>query len=462
MIAVYLVCSLAFFAIGWLSLRRDPLLAVGFFLGLQLFLWITVYKTFPQLAFASGTFVNLAIALLFLRSCLAWPSVLLGRRSLVILGSIALFLTYIAALAALRGDSVQMYVLHFRNYFFNLLLLCVFLHVPARRPRSANFYLRLVFLFVGIQVSLGLAQFLSRPVSDFFKVIEYSRLGVVQVALPTVFRDQKVVTGTLLAMQNVSSFVLMSIGFVVSSRLIARLPQVRLGVTLTLCVFGVGMMIAAAVRSPIVGLVICAGLVLWFRSRSVAILIAFSCVVLLPVAAATFSDDVQYATSVAAGRDVENPVQRLAGALSLADLSQLQYTTLRRTIELASEFRGQFVFGSGPGIIFTDYSITDAFLILLAIEFGLVGIVLLILPYVYTLRLLRHQTNVAVARVGWVVFLVTLSQSVVNAGLWADFANAHFMFLVMVLFRVGSGVTQRVESGAMLDGVETHRAVAVA
>lgn len=446
MVLAYFVFPGLFFLISAYLLRRDPMLAVVLLLGLRLFLGIALFKTIPAIGFAAGTFINIAILMLFLWSAVRFPRMLLRRHTIVMSATIALFLAYLIGVASVRGDDPLAYLHYVRNFFFNFLLLWVALSVPGRRPRPARHYLGIAVTLALIQIGLGFAQYADRGVSDFFKVVQYERLGVEQLALQEVFEQQKVVTGTLRSMQNVSSFVMMTLVFLLSLRLAARTTPRGFALFL-LSGASIGLMLVAGVRAPMVGLVIGVALVSWQRSRMATAATVGAMVLFIPLVTTTFSAEIDYATTAEASADVERPMQRIIGALAVFDVARFRDTTLRRTVFLSEGLQQDIIFGSGPGIIFTDYSVTDAFLIILVIEFGLVGLFLLVLPYLYIVWLLRAEAGRKIAYVGGALLLVMLSQSIVNEGLWADFANAHFMFLILILFRLGE------EGRASLEGL---------
>lgn len=411
------------------------MLAVAFLLVLHVFLKIFLFKTIPQIAFASGTFISMTSVLLFIYYSFKEPSFLKKRIVWIYLGFILITLLYLILLAIFQGYAPFQHVYFVRNYFWNFLLFMIFVSIPQKKRLNLPFFIQVIFALTVIMALLCLLQYLVPGISEFFKIYESIRFGEIRSLLGETISKQKIVSGTFNSPQVVASFMLLNVIFLLVLKT-SKIVDVSRHIYIIVG-FGIFTMLLAGVRSPIMGLFV--GFVLIASSKSwlLSLGIAFTAFLIGPLLVQFFKDAIIAATTFGY-YTFEAPLERLFGVLAIFDNTAIYRTTFSRTLNLLEYVWSNPLFGAGTGIVYSNYSRTDAFMILHIIEFGIVGFLLLLLPYIYTLWMLKTKCHSMVFWISLVVFGTALSQSVVNEGLWTQSTNIQFFFMVMLLFRLDS------------------------
>jgi len=435
MIIYYILFPALFFIISVYLSRKDFLLVVAFIFILHVFLKIFIYKILPDVAFASGTFINISVVLIFIYYILTRALILHKQHIHLYMGSVLLLLLYLIMLASFREEVPTDYLYYVRNYFYNFLLIIIFFSLRNEKKIRIEYYIKFIIIILSIQVFLGFAQYISPVVSDFFKIKEYQRLGVYQLRISEIFHEAKVVVGTFGNMQGISSFILVNVIFLISLKFF-KIKEFSFLLYILLCFVCIIMLLAGA-RAPVLGLLIGLGLILWFQNKLLTIGFAILFIIIIPILVQILLPVILEATYYAGGSKdlIENPLIRVVGGLAFFDSEIIQYTTFRRTIFLAENLTYNLITGTG-GILFRYDSVTDAFFMLILIEFGLIGFFLIYYPYQYTLTQLKKCCSPSIYKAGIVLLITTLSQSVVNEGLWTMETNIQFFFMIMVLFRI--------------------------
>ncbi|MEQ8523506.1 hypothetical protein [Gracilimonas sp.] len=341
---------------------------------------------------------------------------------------------YLFVLAVYRGDDPIIYIDYVKNYFFNFLLFTIFLSERVKKKYQVSTYVNFIVVLTLIQALLGLLQYYIPEISDFFKIVTYERYGKTELAIAQQFKSEQVVTGTLLAMQNLSSFLLLNIIFL---GCIKYFKIYKIGNSVYwVIIFSIATMLLTGVRAPLLGLFISFFAILWFANKKLFLFTTVIAFVVLPILVTSISSLIEYSTTAAAGNNFENPLIRILGIFAIFDSNLLGNTTLSRSMELIQYLFQNPIFGFGPGFIFSGYSFSDAFLILLTIEFGLLGVFILILPYIITLKIIKKKCTEKEYTVSVILFITALSQSIVNEGLWTWYTNLQFFLMMMLLLRV--------------------------
>ena len=436
MAVYYIIIPLVFFFISLYLAKKDFLLVVGFILCLNIFLGIFLHKTIPTIGFAAGTFINITIILIFIYYVFTNPKILKSKYTYIYIGSIFITLTYLILLALTRHHEYQSYLHFIRNFFFNFLLLILFLNISGKNEKNIHFYINFIIFIFTLQILIGFAQYFSPSISDFFKITEYQRFGEYLPRLDNILTSQKIVTGSLLGMANYALFIVVLIVFAFSLK-VYKLNMINSKINLLLLLAAILIVIFTGIRAPIISLIIGISIILWFKNKLISvtfvILFFYTSIYLSEI----LNSQIIYATTAnKGGAMVESPIQRLAGIFAIFDNTNIGYTTLRRTLDLFNEFLVNPIFGSGTGLIFSGYSFTDAFLLIINLEFGILFFILLMFPYIYTLRLMKKKCHPIISKIGWILLLTILSQSIVDQGLWSPYQNILFFFLIMILFRI--------------------------
>ncbi|MFZ2410221.1 MAG: hypothetical protein WAW23_01490, partial [Candidatus Methanoperedens sp.] len=154
MIIYFIVFPLIFSLIAIKLAKRDFLLSVAFLVALQVFLKLLLWKTIPQIGFASGTFLNICIGLLCLYYVAKHPVILKTKCVRVYFGAIFFTLVYLAILGMFQGYAHLEHVYYVRNYFWNFLLFTVFISLPQRPGIETNSFVKFIIALTIIQTGL--------------------------------------------------------------------------------------------------------------------------------------------------------------------------------------------------------------------------------------------------------------------------------------------------------------------
>jgi hypothetical protein len=359
-----------------------------------------------------------------------------GKYLYIYIGSILILFSYLYLLSIFWGYEVWDYLNFVRNYFFNILLLIIFFSTRDKRAVNTNLLLKIIIILTLIEVFLGLAQYLNRSIADYFKITSYYRFGEVVERLDFVFRNQKLVTGTLLSMGNYSYFVVDTVLLLFALKYFkifnfSKNIYYLLFLSLIVVVF-------AGIKAPLFAFIVGVFLILWYKEKKYAIIIGIAFYFLFFFYLSVVQPLLQYSISAKGGASlIENPLDRIIGLFAISDSYYLQQTTFGRTMFLAEDSFNNLLIGSGVGVIFTEYSFTDAYLMVIVLEFGVIGLLLLLFPYIYTLWLLKKKTPLQIYKIGKLLFVTILIQTIVDQGLWAWFTNIQFILFIMILFRLG-------------------------
>jgi hypothetical protein len=290
-----------------------------------------------------------------------------------------------------------------------------------------------------IQTTLGILQYFFVPVSNFFKVMEYLKDGEMVRQLDPNFKDQKIVTGTLWAMANY--------GVVVSSLLLYFFNQLvfdkvkgnKIGVSILVGLAAVTVLLTG-IRSAAISLIFGLMMIIWFKDKKVF----FITILMSLVTFFLYAEILSKFAFLAAERavSIESPLQRLAGLfLFFTDNpSPKGLLTFQRTMDLVMNIDSVPWFGIGERLVFGEYdSYTDAFLVILILDFGIIGFTLLLTPYVYILRLVRKYCPYHKVVLCQTLFLVLILQTIVDQGLFYNVNNAIFIIICGYLIKKYKG-----------------------
>jgi hypothetical protein len=435
MLLYYLIFTIALFFILLFLSKKGYLYVMAFVLIYFSFVRFLFFKFMPSIAFASGSFLNFAIVLLFIFSVIKKPTLIKSKHLLFIILSIGAFFIYLYLLAYYRGHNPIEYILFFRNYYFMFLLFVLFMKDINKKNIDITIHFKILLTILIFQSVISIAQYVDKGIADYFVIMEYERLGEIQDRISRSFEGKKLITGTLMSMHNVSVFIYCNIIFLylVYLKKIFPLEKYRFKI---LIFIGLIVMVLTGIRAPIMGLFVTITLWYWY-SNKIKFSIAFVLILLVgPLIFEVVYPYMEYALTHEGSTNIESPLERIAGVLAIFDSNKIQDSTVSRTIFLSSMFIMNPIFGTGPQILFSDYSISDAHLILQFVEFGMIGVLLLILPYIYLLYLVNKNCNKKSYVIMIIIFLSYLAQSVVNEGLWTPFGNAQFFYMLMVIMSI--------------------------
>ena len=190
------------------------------------------------------------------------------------------------------------------------------------------------------------------------------------------------------------------------------------------------------IRSAAIALIFGLLMTVWFKDKKI-----FFMTILASVAAFfIYSEVLSKLAFLAAERAVtiESPLQRLAGLfLFFTDNpSPRGLLTFQRTMDLLMNVQSVPWFGIGERLVFGEYdSYTDAFLVILILDFGIIGFALLLTPYIYILWLVKKYCPYHKVVLCQTLFLMLILQTIVDEGLFYNVNNAVFIAICGYLIK---------------------------
>tara|TARA_B100000963_G_scaffold354866_1_gene372118 strand:+ start:651 stop:2012 length:1362 start_codon:yes stop_codon:yes gene_type:complete len=436
MLLYYIIIPLIITLFLLILVKKDILLSIFFVYFLHIFLKFFLFQLYPNIAFASGTFINISIVLFFIFYSYFNPQILKTKLFIFFFIYIISFFTYLSIKSLINSYSFFDYIYHVRNYFFNFLLVIIFFSSNNKYKINSKYFLTLVLTIVFFQSIIGLLQYKYPSVAQFFTITEYTRFGQTIKSFGDTFDGQNLVTGTLDQMQDISSFIMLNLIFLISL-LSYRLYNFDSRIML-LIIVSIITMLLAGVRAPFIGLIVGLGCILWFKNKNVFTVTCILFLIFVTSIVQTFDNNIQYALSSVGSGNMEDPLTRVLGAFAIFNPEYHELTSVGRTYILSKLIFEFPIFGSSPGIIFSNYSYSDAFLTLWTVETGLIGLTFLLIPYIYTLTFLRKRLVLTYSRITLIIFIVALSQSLTNEGLWTFYTNTQFFLFIMILYKMNN------------------------
>jgi hypothetical protein len=434
MILNYILITLLLYILSIIVLKKSVINYLLFVYSLHIFLPIILFRTFPVFGYATGTYINMSVLLTYITYILINPSKINNKHNLIYLSSIIVFIIYVFIVTTLRGNELLGYLHFVRNFFFNLLLFSLYL-MNNKKLNSQNTIklVNIFFIIIVIQIFLGLFQYVSPSIAQLFIIDDYQRLGVIINRFDDGLIGQNLVVGSLFAMQNVSVFIMVGILFIYLLKIYKLISITTIHYLIIIA--GIVVMIMVGVRAPFVGLFVGIMLIYLFNNKLKLLVIVSLLFVLIPITLEILQPYIQDALTGEARTDFEGKSWiRVIGVFAIFDSDYIETYSIVRSVNLYSLIITNPLFGSGPGIIFTNYSVTDAFLAVLLLEYGLIGVIILLFPYVYTIRLLDKKYQKNLYLIALIIFGVCISQTLTNEGIWAYFTNIQFFVILMILF----------------------------
>ena len=155
--------------------KKDILFSVLFIYISHVFLKFILFKLQPDIAFASGTYINISIVLFFLLYVTQNIDIINNKNLHIFSYMLYYSFLYLIMISIINGYGFLDYIYHVRNYFFNFLLFILFLY--SKKYRSAYFYIKYILVILLIQTSISVLQYKFPSVAQFFTVTKYMRFG---------------------------------------------------------------------------------------------------------------------------------------------------------------------------------------------------------------------------------------------------------------------------------------------
>lgn len=417
---------------GLIYLNKDFsifILVILFIYFIFTFLLLKLQFTYAPMI---GTVCNILVLLAFLYRYLRTNITGVEKNYVIKLSLIILItFTYMFILSASRNVPSLTYIFFIRNFFYGFLLFFLFLYVKDKQLISDKI-VKILWLMLAIQVILALLQMLDSGFLDFFKIKSFGWKGEIRTQLGNEF-NQKLVLGSLLKTTNFAVVISILTVYLFSRYLIL---YERSLLKLIILIVAILLVFLSGIRNGAITIVLGIFLVLWIKNKKTAIIYIGLSIMLI----ATFKIVLINAAHIALNNagNFETPFQRIFGLFVFLDDSfviEQGTVTLFRSKSLIPEILKNPLFG--PGKHFLSFgggysgieSVSDAYLLFLIAEFGILGITILLLPYLFVLKILRKSNAHFYYKITLIIFILLVVQTIVDQGLFLPLNN--FIFFII-------------------------------
>lgn len=415
---IYLITVLVILPILALF-NKDRVYGIIYVILLYFFLPVVSFYLFPSVAYRIFFPINIAVLTLFGVSLLKEAKLSSFNLSLLIF--VPLFFLTIGLASLYTGQNVVTDIYFFRNHFFNLFL---FSSVCLLDRKSLKMVLAVILGIVFFEAFLGFLQSQNQSISDAFKFDYLVKDGLSVSRFNYGDEVAKIVTGTLLAMSNVTNFLAVSILVMIlyfDSFKSKKFILVCIVLALTTIVF-------SGIRSSLGALLIMVFVYALYHKP----IFFFISLIPLFILFQMFQEYIEILGQLASYQafGFDNPVLRLAGLFSVINSTDSeQLMTFGRTIDLASQYDLSLPFGNGTNISYENYdSPTDAYLMTMIVDYGWFVLMLLVIPYFGMIYLIYIKTSKSHAIKALIVLSLLLILTTVDEGLWYQVCN--FVFIL--------------------------------
>ncbi len=407
--------------------RIGPMLPIAYVVFLYFFLPITSYFILPSVAYRIFFPINIAILVLFILHNFNGKGV--SHFDLGVVFYIPIFLLTVGIASASTGQNVIQDIYFFRNHFFNLL---IFSLVYSLKRKEAISLAKIVCLCFFVELVLGVAQSQSESISELFEFDYVLKDGINQARL-NYEEGAKIVTGTFLAMSNMSNALVF---FAVI--LIMYFKEIENNIlTVIFILLSIVVVALSGIRSSLGAFLIITALFVAYKKPFLLLVLLVPVFFIYQIFAEEISILGQLASNNTFG--FSNPLLRLAGLLSIFNSTDSdQLLTFGRTIDLASQYDLSMPFGNGTNLTYEGYdSPTDAYLMTMLVDYGWVIFLLLIFPYLGILFLLAKSASRNDAIKMGLSLLLLIILTTVDEGLWYQVANFLFVLTCGLVMAIG-------------------------
>lgn len=406
---------------GWV-IKKKEIWVIYLVLILNFTLKFVLFKIKPEIAYMGDRNIHVLMLLLFIylivRSNI---NLIKNKYTLLVFTYILIFWIYLYVNSTSKNLHPLAYIHFFRNHFFYfpLVLFAVLLSTKQSKPQDSDPIKFLVYLML-FESALGVSQYLSDEISAFFKIPYYVRHGQeIRRFGEMIMESRKAIFGTLTTpagYNTVMSLLAVFLGGIWVLNIYR--PQKKYGQAIyLLCIsLTVVTVLLGGFRLGLGTLLIGGLLILWFKRKWLAAVIGSFSFLGINILVTSYHDLIYSAAQ--RKFTIEQPFMRLMGLFAVFDpkIGSDNYLSLTRTIRLFDDIKGSLFFGKPMATYLVgDYdSYTDAFLALLMLDLGFVGLFLVVLPYLYVLKLINEFCPKPAFQLMLIIFIVGLTQSLAD------------------------------------------------
>lgn len=375
---------------------------------------VFIFVLVGQFAFMkSGFSLSGSIFSLFFIFCLSfgWHLIFnVFKRSILIKSTFFIFISWwlYLLLGNLRSSELFIEQVSYTKFYFigPVIFATIFYHRWIAHSLSLN---RFLLILTFSWVLIGYAQFFFSSIRDFF-IMDLTAFGWSE----GIIDNSKKINGTLLSPANFGNIAALMFVFSFNNILTKRTNAGWVSYVIVFLLAGAIVLtgVRTSVFSMIFGFI---ALVVLERNGKYLTLSALMGLLFFYL----YSIISDYGNSYSDSEGFDNPLGRIAQAIALFNNDEsLDVSTLKLTNWAFDEFFLNPIFGTRDGMDWLkEYSITDAYLLYHLVQFGLVGVILILSPYIILLYLCfnRRSRNFNVL---FVMFLVMLIQTFTDMGLF--------------------------------------------
>ena len=345
------------------------------------------------------------------------------------------FLLVIGIESVINDYSVIKGFLYFRNYFWGFLLYIILASLPNKKLYFEN----ILLVFVLLQVILSFFQYYLDPTfGRSFMIAEFIKNGRVQTmtAEDFIMSSEHLVVGSLEKITRLGNFLALyltyKIGRIIIERKISNIPYLLFFIAIFTVIILTG--VRSSLLTSIIGTILCIIIIRnrWDKAFYKTLFISIILIAILPTL-------INYGTQLAReGVGYEQASLRGLTVFSLFGDNEAggSIYTLRRSGYLLN-FLNFKTFLAGSGIYMNNQlgygtgisSISDAQLLFIIVEFGIIPLLLCLAVYMYPLYQFKRYNDIDTIKIFSILFIIIFLQTVVDQGLF-DTLISYIFFLL--------------------------------
>ncbi len=338
----------------------------------------------------------------------------------IILSIVAMFF-YLVFLYLYRDADLTSDIDFIKHYYWGVLLFVV---VSNYNVITINKFNNFLIWFVILFSALGITQFVIPDVSDFFS-IDMTKFGAKN---QDIFLRFIRVTGYVLKPANYGNFMAILITYIYS--ILISTKKTKKTLYITVLILGIIATTLTGIRTSLFSLLI--GLLLSslvYNKRWLLGIISFAIIFYMVFWASILDLGKHYDKS----KETDTPLSRIANAIYLSETEDVtKITTLKVSDYIIDEFYKSPTIGTGIKINnIQGLSITDAYLLYHIVRFGILGLLIILFPYLYLLYLYRNNKY---SKIILILFLILILQTITDSGIFSNFSNPAFWIILGVVF----------------------------
>ena len=336
---------------------------------------------------------------------------------LIIIGSILSFILYVIIINSFRDFQYLTNLDFVKHYFWGMILFIIIISKNNLINYSTfNRFIIWVIIFLSL---IGLLQYISMDVSNYFKV------DLTGADTINRFSKYKLVTGIFLGPANFGNLLSMLCLYLFSIYISGYYQNINKNLLLFGLAVGVITIIATGIRTSIFSFILGISVSSLILNKKVFIWILS---ILLSFYLLFWTQILIIGENYSTKNDVETPVARIASTFYIANqVDLINASALIVSYGALPEFLKNPLLGTGDKLDWINkYSSTDAFLLYHAVQYGVLGLLILLFPYLF---FLYNYKKYKFSRIILVLFVILLVQTITDMGVFSKYSDIPFWII---------------------------------